>query len=88
MKIVVTSIFVAVCAVSIVTHVGMAYLMARSGMEMSNHGHIAMALGIFFTYGVGAALMALLFFSNKNGHDEQVHTLTDTAPSKTSNHQH
>ncbi len=41
--------------------------------ELSTHGHIAAMLAIFFTYSVGAALMALLFFSNKHGHDDQVH---------------
>lgn len=43
------------------------------GFELSSHGHIAAMLAIFFTYSVGAALMALLFFSNKHGHDDQVH---------------
>ncbi|MEX0299378.1 MAG: hypothetical protein AB3N28_09935 [Kordiimonas sp.] len=45
--------------------------------ELSMHGHIAAVLAIFFTYSVGAALMALLFFSNKHGHDDQVHYILD-----------
>ena len=45
------------------------------GFELSTHGHIAAMLAIFFTYSVGAGLMALLFFSNKHGHDAQVHNI-------------
>ena len=62
-----------VVGLSLVTHIGIAYMVASQDVEMSLHGHIAMALGIFFTYGVGAGLMALLFFSNRNGHDDAVH---------------
>lgn len=78
MKKTILSIIAAVTGLSLITHFGLAYVMSQQGMEMSIHGHIAMALGVFFTYGVGAGLMALLFFSNKHGHDQQVHDLTTT----------
>lgn len=68
-----------VLGLSLVTHLGIGYLVAAQGVEMSLHGHIAMALGIFFTYGVGAGLMALLFFSNRDGHDDAVHNSVTTA---------
>lgn len=41
-----------------------------SDVEMSVHGYIAMTLGIVFTVGLGAGLMALTFFSAKRGYDE------------------
>ncbi len=63
---------VAACiVVSVITHFGIIYF---TEFEMSIHGHIAMGIGILFTYGVGAGLMALLFFSNKHGHDDEVYT--------------
>lgn len=79
MKKTIISITLAVVGLSLITHVGLAFIMHKQGMDMSVHGHIAMALGVFFTYGVGAGLMALLFFSNKHGHDQQVHDSTDTS---------
>ena len=78
MKKTILSIAAAVIGLSLATHIGLAYIMNKQGMDMSVHGHIAMALGVFFTYGVGAGLMALLFFSNKHGHDQQVHDSTDS----------
>ncbi len=63
---------IAACIVmSVITHFGILHF---TDFEMSIHGHIAMGIGIFFTYGVGAGLMALLFFSNKHGHDDNVYT--------------
>jgi len=82
MKKTIRTIATAVIGLSFVTHVGMAYLMNNQDVEMSSHGHIAMALGIFFTYGIGAGLMALLFFSNKSGHDDRAHSSTDNAVKK------
>lgn len=40
------------------------------GIEMSLHGYIAMSLGIFFTVLLGCGLMALVFFSNRAGYDD------------------
>ena len=36
---------------------------------MSTAGYIAMALGILVTLGLGVGLMALVFYSNREGHD-------------------
>jgi len=76
------TIFLSVIGLSLLTHLGIAYLVTAQGVQMSLHGHIAMALGIFFTYGVGAGLMALLFFSNKNGHDDAVHGSVSVSENK------
>lgn len=40
-----------------------------SGTEISPQGWLAMALGILFAFGLGVGLMALIFYSNRQGHD-------------------
>jgi len=37
--------------------------------QMSTAGYVAMALGIVVTLGLGTGLMALVFYSNREGHD-------------------
>lgn len=76
MKKTITFIALATVATSILTYAGLTLYLSYTDFSMSIHGHIAVGLGIFFTYGVGAGLMALLFFSNKHGHDESVYTHT------------
>jgi hypothetical protein len=49
------------------------------GVTLSGHGVAAMIAGLVLTLVVGCGLMALLFFSNKHGHDERVHHLIDGA---------
>lgn len=39
------------------------------GQSMSTAGYVAMALGIVATLTLGIGLMALVFYSNRNGHD-------------------
>ena len=39
------------------------------GQQMSTTGYVAMAFGIIVTFGLGAGLMALVFYSNRKGHD-------------------
>ena len=39
-------------------------------VEMSKHGWIALGLGTFFSILIGCGLMALMFYSNRSGHDE------------------
>jgi hypothetical protein len=58
---------------SVATWAVLFFYLSYNGSEVSIHGHIAMILGIFFSYGVGAGLMGLLFFSNQYGHDADVH---------------
>lgn len=74
-------IFGAVVALSAISYGIVVFFIDYKGIELSIHGHIAAALAIFFTYGVGAGLMALLFFSNKHGHDDQVHNIAVDADS-------
>jgi len=37
---------------------------------MGKHGWIALGLGTFFSLVIGCGLMALMFFSNRSGHDD------------------
>jgi hypothetical protein len=39
---------------------------------VSIHAYIALALGVVLTLGVGGGLMALVFFSARQGYDERV----------------
>ncbi len=48
---------------------------AASHADISTHGYIAMGLGIGLSIVVGVGLMALLFFSARNGHDDVDHEL-------------
>lgn len=68
---------------SFTTYAGLYLYLDYAKSEISIHGHIAMAIGIFFSYAVGAALMGLLFFSNKHGHDAEVHFISENASDKT-----
>ncbi|WP_262696168.1 hypothetical protein [Kordiimonas aquimaris] len=57
---------------------GLTVLIATQGVELSFHGKIAMGIGIVFTMAVGFGLMALLFYSNRGGHDESVYNAANT----------
>jgi hypothetical protein len=48
-----------------------------SGVEMSSHGWIALALGTFFSLLIGCGLMALMFFSSRHGYDEAADPFRD-----------
>jgi hypothetical protein len=41
-----------------------------SSVEMSVHGWIALGLGTFFSLLIGCGLMALMFYSDRSGHDD------------------
>lgn len=56
---------------------GVSVLITLQGVTLGFHGKLAMGLGVVFTMAVGFGLMALLFYSNKHGHDELVYHLTD-----------
>lgn len=71
----VLQISAACIGLSIISYFLVVLYMDYKDFELSTHGHIAAMLAIFFTYSVGAGLMALLFFSNKHGHDAQVHNI-------------
>jgi heme/copper-type cytochrome/quinol oxidase subunit 2 len=38
--------------------------------HMDKHGWIALGLGTFFSLVIGCGLMALMFFSQRSGHDD------------------
>lgn len=42
---------------------------SSEGVEMSGHGWIALGLGTFFSLAIGCGLMALMFYSDRSGHD-------------------
>jgi flagellar basal body-associated protein FliL len=42
-------------------------------VEIGVHGLIALVLGAVLTFGLGAGLMALMFFSARRGYDERAH---------------
>jgi hypothetical protein len=69
--------------VSVISFVGIREYMESEGIDFTIHGQIAMGIGIFFTMLIGFGLMALLFFSNKNGHDEVVYELSSGDDHKT-----
>ena len=41
-----------------------------SDVSMGIHGWVAMGLGVVFTVGLGGGLMALSFYSSRNGYDD------------------
>ena len=43
---------------------------AIEGPPVPPEGHVAMGLGIVFSLVVGCGLMALVFYSSRNGYDE------------------
>jgi len=40
------------------------------GTEISTHGWIALSIGALVTFGLGAGLMFLVFYSNRRGYDD------------------
>jgi hypothetical protein len=51
-----------------------------SGVEMGKHGWIALGLGTFFSLLIGCGLMALMFFSNRSGHDDAADPFRNREP--------
>jgi hypothetical protein len=49
-------------------------------VEISRHGMMALALGVSLTFALGAGLMALVFFSNRRGYDDQAYRPDDLPP--------
>jgi len=43
----------------------------HSTAVMSIHGYIALGLGVFFSVVIGCGLMALIFYSDRRGYDDQ-----------------
>jgi formate hydrogenlyase subunit 3/multisubunit Na+/H+ antiporter MnhD subunit len=57
------------CAAIAFMYVGWGPGEGERGQEMSTAGYVAMALGIIVTLALGMGLMALVFYSNREGHD-------------------
>lgn len=70
-------VLVSFVAVSAVSYWAFTAYSAVEGTEISGHGITAMIIGLVLTALVGFGLMALLFFSNKHGHDDAVHSFND-----------
>lgn len=49
-------------------------------VPISTHGYVALGLGVGLSLLVGWGLMALVFFSNRSGHDEQIQDYSDIKP--------
>jgi hypothetical protein len=49
-------------------------------VEISRHGMMALSLGVGLTFALGAGLMALVFFSNRRGYDDQAYRPDDLPP--------
>jgi uncharacterized membrane protein len=50
------------------------------GQQMSGAGYVAMTFGIIVTLALGVGLMALIFYSNRRGHDRVVTIVPNTTP--------
>ena len=67
--------FLLTALTTVISFFALRYVVAWQGLTMSIHGEIAMSLGVFFTMGLGIALMLLIFYSNRSGHDAKAHDL-------------
>lgn len=48
------------------------YLWSSTGdVRIGLHGYIALGAGVLLTFGLGAGLMALVFYSARHGYDER-----------------
>lgn len=47
------------------------YLLLFNDVELSSHGTFALILGVVFSLALGIGLMRLVYWSHKNGYDEQ-----------------
>jgi hypothetical protein len=65
------AIIAALVALLILTGIWATMVWNSSGdVVMDKHGWIALGLGTFFSLLIGCGLMALMFFSNRSGHDD------------------
>jgi hypothetical protein len=71
---------IAAASVLVVAIVAWFALQAASGLadtELSANGIAAMVLGIVLSLGLGAGLMALVFYSSRKGYDERAQPRAD-----------
>ena len=57
----------------IATGLGLYIWQGLGDVDISGHGIAALALGVILTLGLGIGLMALVFYSNRKGHDDAAH---------------
>jgi hypothetical protein len=62
---------IAIVAVAVVAAESAGTWHALGASEISLAGWLAMALGVLFSLALGIGLMALVFFSNRRGYDDQ-----------------
>lgn len=72
----------AIIAISLLLLAGtvfVSYLGWRSaaGTDVPTSGYIALALGVIFSLAVGCGLMALVFYSSRQGYDEPARLVQD-----------
>jgi hypothetical protein len=48
--------------------------------KISVHGFLALGLGVLATFGLGAGLMFLVFYSNRRGYDDEADHWRDKEP--------
>lgn len=66
-----TLIVVSLLAILATAVVGVHQLwVSMEGSAISTHGMIALGLGVLVTFGLGAGLMFLVFYSSRRGYDD------------------
>ena len=53
--------------------IAVAAWMSLEETKISFHGFIALGLGVFATFGLGAGLMFLVFYSHRKGYDDEAY---------------
>jgi hypothetical protein len=72
--------FAVICLATVVVVLAIFWLSGwADALGLSGDGFIALALGTIFTVGLGVALMALVFYSNRTGQDDTAHDI-ETKP--------
>lgn len=72
MRIALSIIAVASVVVAALAVLVMWFWEGSGGSAMSVHGYIALGLGALFTFALAAGLMALVFYSSRQGYDDEV----------------
>lgn len=71
------ALFIAACLLGLLVLAVTLAILVWNAMDapvnISAHGFVALALGAVGSLAVGGGLMALVFFSNRSGHDQAVH---------------
>lgn len=49
-----------------------------AGLGLTAHGYVALALGVVLTSALGVGLMALVFYSNRSGRDDDAYRIASS----------